>query len=264
MPILTITTDWGLRDHYLAAFKGELFSLIPTLQLIDVSHEIEKFNTMQAAFIIQNFYHKFPEGTMHFIGLSSNENCNSESPFLIVRSKGQYLIGQDNGIFTLILGNENKEIVRLPFNGKANRNESYNCLLDTLKKLADGKNFETLGTVETTIEESYFALPTIDNKVIRGTIIYVDSFGNAVVNIKKELFEQIRKDRKFIIHMRKSIYNVTKISNSYEDVEVGEMLALFNQDGYLEIALNKESASKLLGLRIMEPIRIEFDDNQAG
>ncbi len=263
MPILTITTDWGLRDHYLAAFKGELLSLIPSLNLIDVSHEIEKFNTMQAAFIIQNFYHKFPEGTIHFIGVSSNENCISECPFLIVRARGQYLIGQDNGIFTLILGNDSKEIVRLPFSGNADRNESYNCLLDTLKKLAEGINFETLGTTELKIEESYFAQPTIDSKVIRGTVMYVDSFGNAIVNIKKDLFDQIRKDRKFIIHLRKSIYDVSKISNSYEDVEVGEMLALFNQDGYLEIALNKESASKLLGLRIMEPIRIEFDDNQS-
>jgi S-adenosylmethionine hydrolase len=264
MPILTITTDWGLRDHHLAAFKGELLSLIPSLQLIDVSNDIEKFNTMQAAVIIQNTYHKFPEGTLHFIGLTSNENCKSDCPFLIVRARGQYLIGQDNGIFTLILGNEDKVIVRLPHQRHEERNVSYNYLLETIKKLASGVNFETLGTTETKIEESFFAQPTIDNRVIRGTVVFVDSFGNAIVNIKKELFDQIRKDRKFIIHLRKSIYDVTKISNSYEDVEVGEMLALFNQDGYLEIALNKESASKLLGLKIMEPIRIEFDDNQAG
>ncbi len=259
-----MTTDWGLRDHYLSAFKGELLTKTPALNLIDISHEIEKFNTMQAAFIIQNSYYKFPEGTIHFIGISSNENGNSEKPFLIVQSKGQLLIGEDNGIFTLILGNGKKEIVRLPFDRKYERTEIYGCLLDTIEKLAGGADYRTLGVEETKIEESYFAQPTIDDKVIRGTILFIDSFGNAFVNVTKELFTRIQKNRKFIIHLRKSMYDISKISNTYEDVEVGEILALFNQDGFLEIALNKESASKLLGLKLMDPIRIEFDDNQAG
>jgi S-adenosyl-L-methionine hydrolase (adenosine-forming) len=264
MPILTMTTDWGLRDHYLAAFKGEMLSLIPGINLIDISHEIEKFNTMQAAFIIQNSFYKFPEGSIHFIGISSNENCNSEKPFLIIRSRGQYLVGEDNGIFTLILGNDEKEIIRLPLKGQEDRNVIYKSLMTTLKKLAEGINFNELGTKETSIEESYFAQPMIDNSVIRATVMFVDSFGNAVINIKRDVFEKVRQKRKFIIQLRKSSYDVTKISNSYEDVEVGEILALFNQDDFLEIALNKESASKLLGLKIMETIRIEFDDNKAG
>src|SRR4029077_15400563 len=101
MAILTITTDWGLRDHYLASFKGELFSSLPAIQVVDISHDIEKFNTMQAAFVVRNSFRKFPKGTIHFIGLSSNSNCHSENPYVIVKTDQQYLIGEDNGIFTL-------------------------------------------------------------------------------------------------------------------------------------------------------------------
>jgi S-adenosylmethionine hydrolase len=262
MPILTLTTDWGLRDHYLASFKGELISLIPNLHMIDISHEIEKFNTMQAAFIIQNCFQKFPKGTIHFIGVAGNENCSAENPFIIVRTNGQYLFGEDNGIFTLILGNCEKEIVRLPLVMHTDRNEMHLALLETIKKLAEGTDLYELGNSQTTLEESYFAQPTVDSNTIRGTIIYIDGFGNAIVNIKQELFIQEKRKRNFIIHFRKSTYNVSDISLCYEDVEVGEIIALFNKDGFLEISLNKESAGKLLGLKLMDPIRIEFDDSQ--
>jgi S-adenosylmethionine hydrolase len=126
--------------------------------------------------------------------------------------------------------------------------------------LTQGK-FRELGMEDSSLQESYFALPTVDAQTIRGTIIFIDSFGNAVVNISKELYEQEKRDRSFLIHLRKSEYNVNEISLTYDDVDVGEMLALFNQDGYLEIALNKDSASRLLGLKLMDPIRIEFDDS---
>ena len=263
MPVLTLTTDWGLRDHYLASFKGRLINVLPKVQLIDISHEVERFNTMQAAFIIQNSFRKFPAGSIHFIGLSGNENCTIKHPFVIVRVDGHYLFGEDTGIFTLILGNSKKEIVRLNLEKNTSRNEMHESILRTLGEMHAGKFLE-LGKEDTVLQESYFAQPTVDTNTIRGTIIFIDSFGNAVVNISRQLFEQEKRNRKFIIHLRKSTYNVDEISHDYEDVEVGEMLALFNQDGFLEIALNKDSACKLLGLKLMDPIRIEFDDSQTG
>ena len=260
MPIITMTTDWGFQDHYLAAFKGEILSLAPSINLIDTSHEIEKFNIMQAAFIIKNSYQKFPVGTLHFISVSGKDNSDSKKPYIIVRSNGHYLLGEDNGIFTLILGDNEKEIIKLPIELESGRGNIHKSLIIMIKKLIDGTNFKELGTVETTLKESYFAQPTVDNRSIRGTIIYIDGHGNGVVNISRELFNKTQNDRKFIINLRKSSYDVTTISQCYEDVEVGEMVALFNQDDYLEIALNKESACKLLGLKIMDSIRIEFDD----
>ena len=207
---------------------------------------------------------KFPEGSIHFIGISCNENCEAINPFVIIRSKGHYLVGEDNGIFTLILGNSEREIIRLPLKGRSDRKEHSSELIETIKNLVEERPFNELGYVDTTITESYFAQPTVDALTIRGTIIFIDTFGNAIVNITKDLFEKERHGRKFIIQLRKSIYDITEISLAYVEVEVGEILALFNQDGYLEIALNKESAAKLLGLKLMDPIRIDFNDSTTG
>lgn len=263
MPLLTMTTDWGLRDHYLASFKGEILSRLPTLQIIDISHEVEKFNTMQAAYIIQNSFQKFPKGTIHFIGLTGNENCTLINPFVIIQVNGHYLIGEDNGIFTLIIGGNEKEIFRLPIEGNASKKDHCLALIETIKKLAEGTPLNKLGKEDSIIQESYFAQPTVDAQTIRGTVIYIDTFGNAIVNVTKDLFDKEKRERKFLIQLRKSDYDVPKISLTYEDAIVGEILALFNQDGFLEIALNKGSASKLLGLKLMDPIRIEFHDSKA-
>ncbi len=264
MPILTLTTDWGLRDHYLASFKGEILTRLPLLQLIDISHEVEKFNTMHAAYIIQNSFQKFPKGTIHFIGISGNENCNAKNPMVLIQSNGHYLLGEDNGIFTLIIGDNEKIIIRLPIERNDDRKTQCSVLFDTIKKLSEGKALNKLGKEDVSIKESYFAQPTVEAQTIRGTIIFIDTFGNAIVNVTKSLFEKEKRGRKFIIQLRKSTYGILKIDKTYEDVEVGEIVALFNQDDFLEIALNKDSASKLLGLKPMDPIRIEFNDSEAG
>lgn len=264
MPILTLTTDWGLRDHYLASFKGEILTRLPSLQMIDISHEVEKFNTMHAAYIIQNSFQKFPKGTIHFIGISGNENCIAINPLVLIHSNGHYLLGEDNGIFTLILSENEKVIIRLPIERNADRKTKCLVLLETIKKLSEGTALNKLGNEDTSIKESYFAQPTVDAQTIRGTIIFIDTFGNAIVNVTKSLFENEKRGRNFIIQLRKSTYDIKNIHKNYEDVEVGEIVALFNQDDFLEIALNKDSAGKLLGLKPMDPIRIEFNESQAG
>lgn len=261
MPILTLTTDWGLRDHYTASFKGSLITSLPSIQIIDISHDIEKFNIMNGAFVVQNSYLKFPTGSIHFIGITGNENNANQTPYVLIRSNGHYLIGEDNGVFALILGKTEKEIRRFPWKVRMERNELMTSFNDVLVKLINGIPFEDFGDADNKLQESFFALPTIDKNSIRGSIIFIDSFGNAIVNITKDLFYKEQNNRKLTIYFRKSLYNVNRISKSYEDVESGEMLAFFNQDGYLEIALNRESATKLLGLKLMDPIQIEFNDH---
>ncbi len=263
MSILTLTTDWGQRDHYLGSFKGSLLVLMSSIQIIDITHDVEKFNTMQAAFLVQNTFRKFPPGTIHYIGISGNENCSINKPYVIIRSCGQYLIGQDNGIFTLILGENEREIIRLPITVDDDYQTLNRCILHSIKGLTEGK-FEELGERDTTIQESYFAQPSVDSKTIRGAIVYIDDFGNVIVNISKELYESEKRNRAFVIQLRTAEYNVFRISTSYEDADVGEMIAMFNEDGYLEISLNKGSAKQLLGLKFMDQIRIEFDDSKTG
>ena len=115
-----------------------------------------------------------------------------------------------------------------------------------------------IGELKESYVINYFAVPTIDANAIRATIIYIDSFGNAVLNITKEVFDKECKNRPFVIYMRRSEYIITKISSSYEDVSYGEIVAFFNSNDQLEIALNKSKAAGLLGLKVMDAIRIDF------
>lgn len=260
MSILTLTSDWGLRDHYLASFKGLLLSRIPSIQLVDVSHEIENFNTIEAAYVVKNAFDSFPPGSIHFIAVSNSENCTSNNPYVVVRFQGHYFLGEDNGIFSLIIGQAEKEVIRLPLDAGLKKKELYISFAETIKTIAEGK-FESIGKIEKDIVQSYLPQPSVDRHGIRCSIIFVDSFGNSILNVSRQLFEKEKGLRKFSIQFRKSQYEVTQINHSYNDVENGEMVAFFNQNDFLEIALNKDSASKLLGLRVMDPVRIEFDDS---
>ncbi|HQV99441.1 MAG TPA: SAM-dependent chlorinase/fluorinase [Bacteroidia bacterium] len=258
MPILTLTTDWGVCDPYVACFKGSLMMRNSSLQVIDISHEITHFDILTAAYIIKTTYDKFPKGSIHYIGLTGPENHDIEYPFLIVESDGYYFLGFDSGIFSLVLDEKPKNVFYLDARQHEDRKKVEELVLDTLVSLGKGINPSKLGTEQQGVLTSYFAVPTTDANTIRGSIIYVDSFGNAIMNVTKDFFEKEHKNRPFSIYMRKSNYTISKISKSYEDTENGEIVAFFNTNGYLEIALNRGNASGLLGLKVMDAIRIEF------
>ncbi|HPD53941.1 MAG: SAM hydrolase/SAM-dependent halogenase family protein [Bacteroidota bacterium] len=264
MAFLTLITDWGLRDHYVASFKGKLLSRSADLGIIDISHEIDPFNTLHAAFVLRNAYSAFPTGTVHYIGLDGAGNSAQDEPgrdYLIVTANGHHFVGVDSGIFSLLLGEEEKKIHRLPIDPiRTGHREVQDQLVDVLIKLCTGKHPRQLGLEVDHLLPSFFAQPTVDPGGIRGALVYVDGFGNSIFNISRELFERERKDRSYSILLRRANYTVRQIMHDYGSVETGEIVALFNQDGYLEIAINRDNASKLLGLKQFDTLRIEFHD----
>ena len=105
---------------------------------------------------------------------------------------------------------------------------------------------------------SLLAKPSYDSNMLTGSIVYMDSFENAITNIHQDLFNDICKGRDFTIYMRKFDYNITKISKNYNDVARADIVAFFNSLNLLEIAMNQGNAGGLLGLKYRDPIRIEF------
>ncbi|MCX6291941.1 MAG: SAM-dependent chlorinase/fluorinase [Bacteroidetes bacterium] len=262
MPIITLTTDWGLRDHYLAAFKGELISRNPAIQLVDISHDIQPFDILQASFVIKNCFNKFPPGTLHFIGISGSGKqgqLDEKRNYLMVKSNDHFFTGEDSGLFSLVLGESEKEIYKLPVPAKASLAEVYDHFLSTISSFAEGRAVSELGEKMDELVQSFHTFPTVDHSgSIRGSAVYIDSFGNIISNITRELFDTTRKGRSFMIYLRKAEYDMDVISNNYFDVEPGEMAALFNHDGYLEIAMNQDNAASMLRIKLMDTIRIEF------
>lgn len=258
MPIITLTSDWGTKDHYLASVKGAILKQIPEARIIDLSHHIPPHNLTDAAFIIRNCYRDFPEGTVHIIGVSTEES--EQTPHTIVFANGQYFIGADNGVFSLIFDKSPEKIIEvdLPQDSEFFTFSSRDRFVKTAARILKGDDISSLGHERDILNEKILFAPVVEKDVIKGMVIYVDNYHNAITNITREKFREVGGNRKFTISFRgEEIHNIRE---SYSDVPVGEILALFSCNGHLEIAMNNGKAANLLGLGVNEPVRVEFRD----
>jgi S-adenosyl-L-methionine hydrolase (adenosine-forming) len=259
MPIVTLISDWGLKDHYLGAVKGALHQQVPGTEIVDISHTIQPFNLNQAAFILRNSYKNFPEGTIHIIGI--NTEASIETPHTLVVKDGHYFIGADNGIFPLIFSKPDS-VIELDVIQDSDyfTFSARDVFVKVAAHIASGKPLEALGRPRKGVVTKISFQPAVSENLIRGTVIYIDNYENAFTNITEEFFRSIVKNRKFVITFRSTTYRITRLSKSYKDVVEGEMLALFSTTGHLEIAINQGKASSLLGLKIDQPVLIEVQD----
>ena len=257
MPIITLTSDWGAKDHYLAAVKGRIKKQFPEADIIDISHEIKPYSLREASFIIRNAFSNFPEGTVHLIAVRTESN--SENPHMAAMYEQQYFVSADNGLFSLIFDFRPEKLVVLPNDSiQYPTFSALGSLVDAAVHLASGKNIEELGTgSDEWVERTHFR-PVVTGNVIKGVVIYVDNYENLITNITRNLFEEVGKGRKFLIECRSE--EVRKISENYSKVGMGDVLALFSHAGNLEIAISHDRASSLLGLYVNDSIRIEFFD----
>ena len=260
MPIITLTSDWGYRDPYLGSVKGSLLRQIPGVVIVDISHDIPKFDIRQAAFIIRNFYRDFPEGTIHLIGVLTEES--DEHPHVVIRYNGHYFIGADSGIFSMIFDEEPQEIVMLDIHLDSNYQtfSSRDRFVKVAAHIAQGKPIAELGFPRAALTQRMLLQPVVNGNTIRGNVIYIDSYGNLICNISEILFRELGNKRKFDLSFRCHKAAVIKEFRSYGDVPEGEIVALFGTHGLLEIAINRGKANKMLGLEMDSTVVINFLD----
>lgn len=272
MQIVTLTTDLGLSDYYVASLKGQLMSACPGIHMVDVSHDIQPFNIAQAAFFINNVLRDFPEGTIHFLGVDALPKISIGNPEsnlypAVMKLKGHYFVGCDNGIFSLIKDyKEAEEIIRIDdFSAKfALRFPTRYIYVPTIKRLTEGESMTTLGEPVESVKKVFTTQPTLGSDLIKGTVIHIDKYGNVIVNITERLFNEVGNGNPFTIYFKSSQYFIETISKNYHEVPTAEKLALFNESGFLEIAINKGvkgnggGAGSLLGLAVGDIVRMEF------
>lgn len=258
MGVITLTTDLGHQDFYQAALKGSIISLLPDVRLVDITHEIPSFNMQHAAFVLKNAYHYFPKNTVHLIGIDTL--FQADTKYVAMQYDGHYFVGADNGIFSIILDqNEPDAIVEIEL--MQDLRYVHFPLADILTKaachIAKGESLLELGTPIPAPLEKVLLQPIYDHTTIKGHVAYVDSFGNVISNITKELFNEVQKGRPFTLYFKRN-ETINTLSWHYSEVAEGEKLCLFGISNCLEIAINKGNASQLLGLYQDETIRVEF------
>lgn len=275
MPIITLTTDFGEKDHFAGAVKGAIYTELPEIKIVDISHSVSPFNIPEAAYIIQNAYSSFPKGTIHIIGIDSEMNI--ENKHIAMKLDDHYFICANNGIMSMICAEIAPEkIVEINIH---DRIETSFPALDVFVKvachIARGGTLEVIGKVIDSIKPIKNLMPYVndeENQIV-GSVIYIDNYGNVISNIKKTFFEKIQKGRAFEISARN--YTFKKIYTKYSDVvnfdlplekrnDEGKSLVVFNSSNYLEIAVYKSnsqtsgSASTLMGLDLMDAISVNF------
>lgn len=263
MSIITLISDMGHKDFYVAAIKGKILKQIDKpVTIVDVTHSVPPFDIQYAAFTLKNIYEEFPEGTVHIISVDS-EITPRINP-IIVKHKNQYFIGADNGIFSLAFDGIPENIYEITIKQDSDllTFPTKTLFIKAACHLARGGTPEIIAKKITSITIKQTFRPVVNNNTLRGSVVYIDNYGNIITNISKRLFKEVGRGRKFSIFFRN--YDIDKISQSYFEAPLGEMVALFNSTDNLEIAINKGvrggggSASQLLGLKLNEIISIEF------
>jgi len=249
MPALTLSTDIGQSDYITGAIKGQLISVMPSCTIADITHQLSPTNFQQAAYICRNAFKYFPAQTFHIVIVNFFER--NPNHILLAEYNHQYIVCPDNGILTMITGNKPKNIFSIVTNANDNITLLH-CtqrIAETIKKILSGDRISNVTQPVTTIDEKYPMRSTSGPDWIESQIIFIDNFENVVVNLTKEEFEEIRKNRRFKILLMRNSESIEKISGHYASVQPGENLAWFNSAGYLEIAINKGNVAGLFGLQ---------------
>lgn len=258
MAIITLTSDFGKRSHYTAVLQGVIYRMFPEVKIVEISHEVPNFDIMEAAFIVKNTYKHFPEGSVHLIAI--DPDCATENKTgIIMECEGHYFVAPDNGICSLIAEHRTYNcwaISEESIYGKFPRSFRVGQYIAPVTALlAKGTKPEELGT-PFAMKELIWGAPIQNSDAIRGKILHIDKFGNAITNIHKELFLDTKQERGFEIFLRN--IRLKKIVTTYSDVGRADHLAIFGTSGYLEIAMREASAADLLGLKVHDMITIEF------
>ncbi|MBN1132937.1 MAG: SAM-dependent chlorinase/fluorinase [Bacteroidales bacterium] len=260
MPLVTLTSDWSESDYYIGAIKGRILSACPGASIQDINHHIKPFNTAQAAFVIRNCYPNFPDGTVHIIAV--NTEPDPGCALLAAQMDNQYFLCADNGILGLIGKEESLDVYALnrEKKEKAGSFAALQILTEAACAIMTGKKPAEIGKKITDYNRRVPLRPTIEKNSIIGSVIYIDSYENAITNISRELFERLGNHKKFEIQVQSRHNVIRKISNTYSENPPGDLLAVFNSIGLLEVAVRNGNAASLFKLNENSTIRIEFND----
>ncbi len=274
MSIITLTTDFGCKDHFVGALKGKIYSEFSEAKIVDISHEIDLFNVSETSYVIGASYSSFPKGTVHIIGVDSE--LHQETQHIAMQWNDQYFICADNGVLSMLTQKIiPQKIVAINIHDRLAINATAMDVFVTVAcHIARGGLLNVIGREITQLREvtELQAVVNQDGNSIKGNVIYVDHCGNVVTNISRQLFTEIGKGRKYEIGFRN--YKLKTILPNYSAIVnfdqnpmkfyEGRELAIFNDAGFLEIAIYRSnpkssgSASSLLGMNYRDLVTISF------
>jgi S-adenosyl-L-methionine hydrolase (adenosine-forming) len=250
--IITLTTDYGTNDHLVGTLKGVVLKINPDATVVDITHQVTPFDLLDGALAIGAAYSYFPPKTIHVVVV--DPSVGTERRPLLVTAANQYFVAPDNGVLSVIFEQEQDSLVVR----HANAEHYY---LQPVSKTFHGrdvfapvaawlsKGWQTASMGEEIEDYKRFALPrpkTVDG-VTKGVVLRVDSFGNLITNFRAEDLPEAGANGG-ALQLQVGTHQVTKLVDTFARGEAGQPVAYVGSSGYLEIAVNKSSAARTLGL----------------
>lgn len=251
-PIITLTTDFGVADHFVGTMKGVILDIVPEAEIIDISHSVQPFDVLDGALTIAQAYSYFPSGTVHLVVVDPGVGT-ARRP-IIAGTEAYNFVGPDNGIFSLVYGREERLHVhhvtaehyfRQPLSNTFHGRDIFAPVAAYLAKSVDPGKF---GDEVTDFVRFNAPRPKpIDAHTVRGVVLKVDRFGNLVTNISPEdvpaLFQATPPAFKIVVGRRE----ITVINSNYAEGTPNEVFGIIGSMGYLEIAANRAAAAQIVG-----------------
>lgn len=249
--LITLLTDFGDRDWFVASMKGVILTINPHATLVDLSHHVPPHSVEDASYLLKSCYRYFPNGTVHVAVV--DPGVGSARRAITVKSARYFFLAPDNGVLSYIFDDEQPVEVR-EINQRKFRRESPGRTFDgrdlfapAAAGLAKQEPFESYGPVIGDYQTFRIAQPHWEQATLVGEIVYVDRFGNLISNLTQQHLEEVRlvaKGRQLSILIGKRI--IEGLVESYSEGMAEKPSALINSDGKLEVFLKEASAADLL------------------
>jgi len=254
--VITLTTDFGYKDPYVAEMKAVILSINPNVTLVDISHEVKRHDIYHAAYLLLTSCKYFPLGAIHVVVVDPGVGGLRKS--IVIRTRRFTFIGPDNGVlFPAAVEDGILEIreIRNPILLRRKVTSTFHgrdIFAPIAAYLSLGIDVKHVGPRLSIGEVRKLYLPkaiVIDDNTICANIIHIDNFGNVITNVKERQFADFLGKASFIEISTKSARFVVPVVKTYSEVEEGSLLALINSEGFLEISVNKGAASEVLNVK---------------
>src|SRR5687767_2061742 len=198
MAIVTLLTDAGESDHYVASIKAKIISLNPGIRIEDISNSIKPADIAHAAFVLRAVFRDFPKGTVHLVGVDSTGN--RDDAFIALQLEDHFFVGCDNGLFGLLSDQSHQQVIELnSLNPITTTFPERDIFASAAVKLASGMPITNLGRPMTMFTKMIDRQIKATKKQITGSIIRVDAVGNLITNISKRVFDILSQGKTFTV-----------------------------------------------------------------
>jgi len=255
--IITLTTDFGDRDHFVAAMKGVILSILPSAEIVDICHNVTPFEVAEAGFVIAQAYPYFPRRTVHVVVVDPGVGTLRRP--ILVEAAGQYFVGPDNGVFSMIYDRHPHKVrhitarqfflphVSNTFHGR----DIFAPVAAHLRRGVAPSKFGRL--IRDYLRSDFFKPVRTGKRFWSGRVLKVDRFGNLITNLS---FEEIPDLARRPFQITVGLRTIDRMVRTFAEAPPGELVVIPGSSGFLEIAMNQKSAAEELKCSAGSPVEL--------